>query len=114
MESGAIPNEKIEGSTQKSGYEAWKGRLNRDSCWMPTQDIKSEFIKVTFVTNVTVVAIATQGAPIEDCWVTSYTVQWFDGSLKNGPKVKKKNLRKSCFCRPLFRILINEDLRPSI
>jgi len=89
MESGAIANNKIEASTEKVGYEGSKGRLNGNSCWKPTQNKNTESIKVTFTAPKTVIAIATQGAPNDGCWVTSYTLQWYQtGSLKTDPKVK--------------------------
>ena len=88
MENGKITDAKIEASSAKLGYEAGKGRLNRNSCWMPTQDKATEYIKVTFVTKVTIVAIATQGAPNDDCWVKSYSFQLFNGSLIDNAKVK--------------------------
>lgn len=89
MENNHIPDARITATSEKRGYEASKGRLNGNSCWMPDKQ-NTEHLKVEFVTNVTIVAIATQGSPIDDCWVKSYTYQWFDGSrLNNGPKVKK-------------------------
>ena len=38
MESGAIPDANIKASSKKTGYDAWKGRLNGQSCWMPAND----------------------------------------------------------------------------
>ena len=75
MESGAIPNANIGASSEKTGYEAWKGRLNGQSCWMPTNDKSTEFIMVTFSTMVRIVAIATQGAPMDGCWVKSFYIE---------------------------------------
>lgn len=90
MENNHIPDARITATSAKPGYEASKGRLNGNSCWMPDKNKNTEHLKVEFVTKVTIVAIATQGSPIDDCWVESYTYQWFDGSqLNNGLKVKK-------------------------
>ena len=76
MENGAIPDGSIQASSTKTGYDAWRGRLNENSCWMPAQNQNSEYITVTFVTKVTIVAIATQGAPMDGCWVKSYSIQY--------------------------------------
>ena len=77
MDSGAIPDDKITASTFKAGYEARKARLNRNSCWMPTDDKNTEYIKINFTSVTNVSAIATQGAPNDGCWVTSFSLQWF-------------------------------------
>lgn len=76
MESGAIPNANIGASSEKTGYEAWKGRLNGPSCWMPTNSKTTEFIRVTFAKVVRIVAIATQGAPMDGCWVKSFSIEY--------------------------------------
>ena len=87
MENGDIKDAQIQASTEKAGFEASKGRLNGNSCWMPKENKATEYIKVTFVTKVTIVAIATQGSPIEECWVESYSFQWFDHMLNSKNKV---------------------------
>ena len=90
MESGSIPDGNIQASSTKTGYEAWKGRLNGQSCWMPANDNTTEHIRVTFATVVKIVAIATQGAPLDGCWVKSFFISY--GALNavvNGAQVKK-------------------------
>jgi len=89
MENNHIPDASIEASTEKLGYEAAKGRLNGTSCWMPTQNKDTEHLRVNFAAKVTIVAIATQGSPIDDCWVERYSYQWFTGTLHDSPKVRK-------------------------
>ena len=83
MESGAIPNSNIEASSTKTGFDAWKARLNKNYCWMPAQDKNTEYIKVTFTSTKNVTVIATQGAPNNECWVKTFTLQWFnrDGNI---------------------------------
>lgn len=88
MESRSITNDQIKASSFKNSFEAWRARLNGNSCWMPSQSVSSQSIEVKFKVVKTVVAIATQGAPTDGCWVRSYTLQWSDGSsLENDPKV---------------------------
>lgn len=91
MESGAIADSKITASSIKDGHEAWKGRLNGNSSWMPSSTTDPETsLTVTFTATKTVVAIATQGAPDANCWVESYDLQLY--SSKPGiliSKVKK-------------------------
>ena len=89
MESGAIANSMITASKIKAGHEAWKGRLNGNSCWMPPENTGNEYIIVNFTSTKTIFAIATQGAPDDSCWVKSYDFQWY--FRKNNtltPKVK--------------------------
>lgn len=76
MESGAIPNANIGALSEKTGYEAWRGRLNGQSCWMPANNKSTEFITVTFAKVVWIVAIATQGAPMDGCWVKSFSIEY--------------------------------------
>ena len=76
MESGAIPDGNIQASSIKTGYDAWNGRLNGQSCWMPANDNTTEYIRVTFATVVRMVAIATQGAPLDGCWVKSFSISY--------------------------------------
>ena len=82
MESGAIPDARIQASSTKPGYDAWKGRLNGQSCWMPANDKTTEYIRVTFATVVNIVAIATQGAPMDGCWVKSFSVRYGASSAR--------------------------------
>lgn len=89
MESGAIPNINIQASSTKTGYDAWKGRLNGISCWMPARNLNTEYITVVFVAKATIVAIATQGAPMDGCWVKSFFIKWgYQNTMKVDPKVK--------------------------
>ena len=104
MESGAIPDANIQASSKKTGYDAWKGRLNGQSCWMPAYDNKTEYIMVTFAPFVRIVAIATQGAPKDGCWVKSYSIKYgISGAQVNEPKVKN-----SLFLIPKFHFSHNQ------
>ncbi|XP_074633814.1 lactadherin-like [Acropora palmata] len=76
MESGYIKNEQITAASAKQGFDAWKGRLNGESCWIPGRLSSTEYISVTFSSAKTIKAIAMQGAPKQDCWVTTYKVEW--------------------------------------
>ena len=88
MESGAILNGNIIASSKKTGYDPWEGRLNGNSCWMPAQNSNSEYITVRFVAQVTLIAIATQGAPIENCWVKTYFIRYgVQLAISRDPKV---------------------------
>ena len=98
MESGAIQDDKITASTFKTGYEARKARLNRNSCWMPIQDRDTEYIQINFTSVTSVSAIATQGAPNDGCWVTSFSLQWFaNNQLETSGKVQNIACQNSCF-----------------
>ena len=89
MESGAIPNNNISAFSEKPGYNAWKGRLHGSECWMTKENKLDRYISVSFSSQKTVNAIATQGAPNDECWVTSYRIQWWsDGSSHSDKEVK--------------------------
>jgi len=88
MENNHISDASIVASTETPGHAAAKGRLNGKSCWKPNQNKDTEHLTVSFAAKVTIVAIATQGSPIDDCWVESYSFQWFTGNLIDNPKVK--------------------------
>ena len=89
MESGIIPDINIVATSSKSGYEAGKGRLNRPSCWMPVSNRGTETITVKFKHGVKIIAIATQGAPNDGCWVKSYFIKYgFQNVRGSLPKVK--------------------------
>lgn len=88
MESGDIKNDQVKATSVKEGFDAWKGRLNGQSCWIPGKNSNTEYISVSFSSAKTIKAVATQGAPKQDCWVTSYTVQWqYADSLSSFRKV---------------------------
>ena len=107
MESGAIPDDKITASTFKAGYEARKARLNRNSCWMPMQDRNTEYIKINFTSVTNVSVIATQGAPNDGCWVTSFSLQWFvNNQLVTDRKVQNIAYQNRCF----FWLLVAGDV----
>ena len=107
MESGAIPDDKITASTFKTGYEARKARLNRNSCWMPMQDRDTEYIKINFTSVTSVSAIATQGAPNDGCWVTSFSLQWFvNNQIVTDRKVQNIAYQNRCF----FSLLVAGDV----
>ena len=107
MESGDIPDDKITASTFKAGYEARKARLNRNSCWMPMQYTNTEYITINFTSVTNVSAIATQGAPNDGCWVTSFSLQWFaNNQLETSGKVQNIACQNSCF----FSLLVAGDV----
>jgi len=107
MESGAIPDDKITASTFKTGYEARKARLNRNSCWMPMQDKNTEYIKINFTSVTNISAIATQGAPNDGCWVTRFSLQWFvNNQLVTDRKVQNIVCQNSC----IFSLLVAGDV----
>lgn len=96
MESGAILNGSIKASSKKTGFEPWEGRLNGNSCWMAAKNSNAEYITVRFVAQVTVVAIATQGAPIDSCWVESYVIRYgVQFAISQDPKVYQANSDKT-------------------
>ncbi|KAJ7376995.1 hypothetical protein OS493_031268 [Desmophyllum pertusum] len=73
-------------SSAHVGYEAWRGRLHGQGSWKPVKNYLSPSYNVSFpYSTVNITYIATQGAPTEDCWMTSFKLQYRiqDGSLKD-------------------------------
>ena len=76
-------------SSASVGYEAWRGRLRGQGSWKPeTRDLAPNF-NVTLYSAVNITYIATQGSPTEDCWATTFKIQYQmqGGSLKEYPEV---------------------------
>ncbi|XP_068733139.1 EGF-like repeat and discoidin I-like domain-containing protein 3 [Montipora capricornis] len=97
MESGAIPNNNISAFSEKPGYNAWKGRLHGSECWMAEENNRNQYITVSFTSEKTVNVIATHGAPNDECWVTSYRIQWWwsDGSSHSDETAYQANQDKN-------------------
>lgn len=85
-----IGDGQLTSSTASRGHEAWRGRLHGLGSWKPeTKDLNPVY-KVTFYLPVDITYIATQGAPDEDCWVTSFTLRYKrtqDAVFKDYPQV---------------------------
>ena len=79
LESGSFKDEDISASSFRPGYEAYNARLNGHSCWRPLSDDTQHYLTIATQSIVNLTGIAIQGASYEACWVTQYSLQYYDG-----------------------------------
>ena len=75
-DDSVIGDGQLRSSTAMAGHEAWRGRLNGAGNWKPEKNDPAPVYLVKFYSPVNISYIATQGAPDEDCWVTSFTLRY--------------------------------------
>ncbi|CAH1276908.1 DCBLD2 [Branchiostoma lanceolatum] len=61
MESGAIPNSHIKASTEQTGYEAWRGRLNNGKAWQTNTADTDQWLQIDLGSHKVITGIQTQG-----------------------------------------------------
>ncbi|CAH1276905.1 F5 [Branchiostoma lanceolatum] len=61
MESGAIPNSHITASTEQTGYEAWRGRLNNGKAWQTNTADTDQWLQIDLGSHKVITGIQTQG-----------------------------------------------------
>ncbi|CAH1265972.1 EDIL3 [Branchiostoma lanceolatum] len=61
MANGDIEDDQISASTEKTGYEAYKGRLNGPRAWQPNVVNTNQWLQVNFNTRTIITGIQTQG-----------------------------------------------------
>ena len=87
LQSGCITSGDISASSNKYGHEAKEARLHGQSCWMPANDDTTQYFTVAFHSlgkvRVNLTAIATQGAPYNPCWITTYSLDIYHKSTWN-------------------------------
>ena len=79
LESGSFKDKDISASSFRPGYEAYNARLNGHSCWRSLSDDTQHYLTIATQSIVNLTGIATQGASYEACWVTQYSLQYYDG-----------------------------------
>ncbi|KAM7444380.1 hypothetical protein ABFA07_007046 [Porites harrisoni] len=79
LESGSFKDEDISASSFRPGYEAYNARLHGHSCWRPLSDDTQYYLTIPTQSIVNLTGIAIQGASYEACWVTQYSLQYYDG-----------------------------------
>ena len=72
MSSGTITKSQLTASS--NSYRANNGRLDGDKVWIAEDDDQFPWFQVNFITDVYVTAIATQGSPIGNMFVTEYII----------------------------------------
>ncbi|XP_022777753.1 uncharacterized protein LOC111319202, partial [Stylophora pistillata] len=77
-----LPDASFSASSECSGFEAFKGRLNAYGGWLPSTNNKSDdYLQIDLQYEFLICAVATQGRSTYDDWTTEYKLQLsFDGS----------------------------------
>ena len=85
MEKGAINNSHITASTDYTGKEAWRARLNSHSNgWTAATSNKDQYLQISFEPEIKRFSkISTQGAAIEMCWVKAYSLKYLGNFTTN-------------------------------
>ncbi|KAM7435782.1 Protein sidekick-1 [Porites harrisoni] len=79
--SDAIPDNSFSATTDRSGNEASKGRLNGDGAWSPSRnDDANDYLQIDLKDQFFICAVATQGSSSDDHWTTMYKLSY---SLEN-------------------------------
>ncbi|XP_078595287.1 uncharacterized protein LOC144872727 [Branchiostoma floridae x Branchiostoma japonicum] len=76
MENGDIEDSQISASTEKTGYEAYKGRLNGPRAWQADVANTNQWLQVNFNTRTIITGIQTQG--LWGGYVKSYRLLYGD------------------------------------
>ena len=84
MENGAIPNERINASSEKNPSSTasqarlnWKKTPSKEGSWTAGNNDNDQWLRIFFGGGVyTVTGIATQGKNGGNSWVTSYKLQY--------------------------------------
>ena len=73
--SDAFPDDRLSASSTSSGNEAFKGRLNGDGAWLPSDDNASDYLQIDLLYEFVICAVATQGSSASNDWTIKYKLQ---------------------------------------
>ncbi|XP_023136670.3 macrophage mannose receptor 1 [Amphiprion ocellaris] len=75
VEDGNITDIQLTASSSSGQFTPQKGRLNGDSCWMPSESPTSSWIQADLGQIRKVTGIVMQGCPQSDNWLTKFRIQ---------------------------------------
>ncbi|XP_047425524.1 macrophage mannose receptor 1 [Mugil cephalus] len=75
LENETIPDSQLSASSSLGSFTASQGRLNGNSCWMPSGNPTSSWFQVNLGEIRKVTGIVIQGCPQNDNWVTKFKLQ---------------------------------------
>ena len=74
--SDAFPDNSFSASSTSGSNKAFKGRLNGDGAWLPSNNNDDdEYLQIDLLYEFAICAVATQGNPSADHWTTKYKLQ---------------------------------------
>ena len=98
--SDAFPNNRFSASSTSGNNEAFKGRLNGDGAWLPSNNNNAnDYLQIDLLYEFVICAVATQGNPSADHWTTKYKLQLALIDLANNWLTYQENsVDKVCMC----------------
>ena len=98
--SDAFPNNRFLASSTSGNNEAFKGRLNGDGAWLPSNNNNAnDYLQIDLLYEFVICAVATQGNPSADHWTTKYKLQLALIDLANNWLTYQENsIDKVCMC----------------
>ena len=74
--SDAFPDHRLSASSTSGSNKAFKGRLNGDGAWLPSNNNNAnDYLQIDLLYEFVICAVATQGNPSADHWTTKYKLQ---------------------------------------
>ena len=75
MQSGWVQDADVTASSMKDlVHDPGMARLHSNGAWMPFIHDVNQFLQIHFQDETSILQVATQGHPIEDYWVTQYSL----------------------------------------
>ena len=98
--SDAFPDNRFSASSTNGNNEAFKGRLNGDGAWLPSNNNNAnDYLQIDLLYEFLICAVATQGNPSADHWTTKYKLQLALIDLANNWLTYQENsIDKVCMC----------------
>ena len=73
----AFPDSSFSASSTSNGNEAFKGRLNGDGAWLPSDNNNAnDYLQIDLVYEFVICAVATQGNSASNDWTIKYKLQF--------------------------------------
>ena len=96
--SDAFPDNRFSASSTSGSNRAFKGRLNGDSAWLPSDNNNAnDYLQIDLGYEFVICAVATQGNPSADHWTTKYKLQLSLIKLANNwPTYQENGIDKVC------------------
>ena len=100
--SDAFPDNSFSASSASTSAsnKAFKGRLNGDGAWLPSDNNNpNDYLQIDLLYGFVICAVATQGNPSADHWITKYKLRLALIDLANNWLTYQENsVDKVCMC----------------
>ena len=98
--SDALPDNRFSASSTSGNNKAFKGRLNGDGAWLPSDNNNAnDYLQIDLLYEFVICAVATQGNPNSNDWTTKYKLQLALIDLANNwLTYQEDSVDKVCMC----------------